>query len=319
MLKTVIVGMLCVLPLTAAAQVGDYPNKPIRMLTPAQPGGGTDILARGFGAKLADIFKQQVVVDNRASASGILAAEITMKAAPDGYTLFMTYTQHTLNGVFNPKLPYHPVNDFSPVSQLMAAGTLLIVNATTPVRTLKEFVEWTKNFKGPLNYGTAGTGSGGHLAGELYNMAVGTKAQHIAYKGAGPALIDLAGGQYHFSFAGMQSSQPLIRSGKLRAIAVTAPKRLAAFSDLPAMAEVIPGFEVVGWYGVIGPPRLPKPIMVKLHTELAKIAQLPDIRDRMHADGAEPVGSDPETFRRYLLADMAKWTKLMKDSGAKIN
>jgi tripartite-type tricarboxylate transporter receptor subunit TctC len=319
MLKTVIVGMLCALPLTAAAQVGDYPNKPIRMLTPAQPGGGTDILARGFGAKLADIFKQQVVVDNRASASGILAAEITMKAAPDGYTLFMTYTQHTLNGVFNPKLPYHPVNDFSPVSQLMAAGTLLIVNATTPVRTLKEFVDWTKNFKGPLNYGTAGTGSGGHLAGELYNMAVGTKAQHIAYKGAGPALIDLAGGQYHFSFAGMQSSQPLIRSGKLRAIAVTAPKRLAAFSDLPAMAEVIPGFEVVGWYGVIGPPRLPKPIMVKLHTELAKIAQMPDIRDRMHADGAEPVGSDPETFRRYLLADMAKWTKLMKDSGAKIN
>lgn len=319
MLKTVIVGMLCALPLTAAAQVGDYPNKPIRMLTPAQPGGGTDILARGFGAKLADIFKQQVVVDNRASASGILAAEITMKAAPDGYTLFMTYTQHTLNGVFNPKLPYHPVNDFSPVSQLMAAGTLLIVNATTPVRTLKEFVDWTKNFKGPLNYGTAGTGSGGHLAGELYNMAVGTKAQHIAYKGAGPALIDLAGGQYHFSFAGMQSSQPLIRSGKLRAIAVTAPKRLAAFSDLPSMAEVIPGFEVVGWYGVIGPPRLPKSIMAKLHTELAKIAQMPDIRDRMHSDGAEPVGSDPETFRRYLLADMAKWTKLMKDSGAKIN
>ncbi|HTD91843.1 MAG TPA: tripartite tricarboxylate transporter substrate-binding protein, partial [Burkholderiales bacterium] len=186
---------LGVLPFGAGAQTADYyPSKPIRMLTPAQPGGGTDIFARSFGPKVAEVFKQQVVVDNRPSASGVLAAELTLKAAPDGYTLFMTYTQHTLNGVFDPKLPYHPVNDFSPVSQLMAAGTLLLVNSATPVKTLKEFVEWTKNFKGPLNYGTAGTGSGGHLAGELYNRAVGTHAQHIAYKGAAPALIDLAGG-----------------------------------------------------------------------------------------------------------------------------
>ena len=311
-------ALMLMLPCFALAQPGDYPSKSIRMLTPAQPGGGTDILARNFGGKLAEIFKQPVVVDNRPSASGVLAGELTMKAAPDGYTLFMTYTQHTINGLMNPHLPYHPVNDFSPVSQVMAAGTLLVVNAATPVKTLKEFIEWTKNFKGPLNYGSAGSGSGGHLAGELYNSAVGVRAQHIAYKGAGPSLIDLAGGQHHFAFAGMQSSQALIRSGKLRALAVTAPKRLTVYSDLPAMAELIPGFEFVGWYGLIGPPKMPKAILVKLHTEIVKISQMPEIRDRMHAEGAEPVASDAETFRRYLLADMAKWSKLMKDSGAKL-
>ena len=147
--------MWCGLPFNVPAQTADYPNKPIRMLTPAQPGGGTDILARGFGAKLAEIFRQHVVVDNRASASGVLAAEITMKAAPNGCTPFMPYTQHTLNGVFNKNLPYHPVNDFSPMSQLMGAGTLLLVNAGSPPKTLKEFAEWTKNFKGALNFGSA--------------------------------------------------------------------------------------------------------------------------------------------------------------------
>lgn len=292
----------------------DYPNKPVRFITPAQPGGTTDILAR-----LTDVFKQQVVVDNRASASGVIAAELTANAPPDGYTLFMAYHQHTVNAALNPKLPYHPVNDFTPITQLTRAGLLLVVHPSNPARNLKEFVDWTKSYKGALNFGSAGNGSGGHLAGELYKLMAGVKAQHIPYKGSGPALIDLLGGQYHYNFSGMQATQALVRSGKLRGLAVTAPKRLASLPDIPAVAEVLPGFEVVGWYGVMAPPKLPKPLLAKLHGEIVKIITAPDVRERVHADGSEVVGSMPEEFRRFLLADVAKWAEVVRKSGAKLD
>ena len=301
------------------AQTADYPNRPIRFITPAQPGGTTDILARMFGAKLTEIYKQQVVVDNRASASGVIAGELTAKAAPDGYTLYMAYHQHTVNAALNPKLPYHAVNDFTPITQLTRAGLILVVNPSSPAKNLKEFIDWTKNFKGPLNFGSAGAGSGGHLAGELYNLAIGIKAAHIPYKGSAPSLIDLAAGQYHYNFVGMQAAQPFVKSGKLRAIAVTAPKRVGAYKELPAMNEGVPGFEVVGWYGVMGPAKLPKLIADKLHGDLVKFLNAPDMRERIVADGSEPMGTDPETFRKYLVADLAKWAKLVKESGAKLD
>ncbi len=313
---TAMLAALCIA--RGYAQTGDYPNRPIRLITPAQPGGTTDILARIFGARLADIYKQQIVVDNRASASGVIAGELTARAVPDGYTLFMAYHQHTVNAALNPKLPYHAVNDFTPVSQLTRAGLLLVINPSTPARNLKEFVDWTKNFKGALNFGSAGNGSGGHLAGELYNLAAGVKAAHIPYKGSTPSLIDLVAGQFHYVFTGMQAVQALVKSGKLRALAVTAPKRVGAYKDLPTVAEALPGFEIVGWYGIMGPARLPKPIVSKLHGDLIKILNAPDVRDRIVADGSEPVGSEPEAFRLYLLADMAKWEKLVKESGAKL-
>ena len=300
-------------------QFSDYPNRPIRLITPAQPGGTTDILARMFGIRLTESFKQQIVVDNRASASGVIAGELTAKALPDGYTLYMAYHQHTVNAALNPKLPYHTVNDFTPISQLTSAGLLLVINPSSPPKNLKEFIDWTKNFKGPLNFGSAGNGSGGHLSGELYNLAVKIKAQHIPYKGSAPSLIDLVAGQYHYNFVGMSAAQALVKSGKLRALAVTAPKRVPSYADLPSMTELLPGFDVVGWYGVMAPPNLPKPLVTKLHGELVKIVKLKDISDRIVADGAEPVGSEPEQFRQYLLADLAKWAKLVKDSGAKLD
>src|SRR5467141_4302849 len=221
-----------------------YPSRPIRLITPAAQGGTTDLLARVFGARLAEVFKQQVVVDNRASASGVIAGELVANAPPDGYTLLLAYHQHTVNAALNPKLPYHPVNSFTPITQLTTAGLMLVVNPATPVTNLKEFVDWTKNFKGPLNFGSAGIGTGGHLAGELYKLMTGVKAEHIPYKGSGPAMMDLVAGQYHYNFAGMQGAQTLVRSGKLRGLAVTAPKRLAVLPDLPAVAEVLPAFEV---------------------------------------------------------------------------
>ena len=297
----------------------DYPTRPIRLITAAAQGGTSDILARLFAAHLTETFKQPVVVDNRASASGVIAGELTANAPPDGYTLLLAYHQHTVNAALNPRLPYHPVNSFTPITQLTTAGLMLVVNPATPVTNLKEFVDWTKKFKGPLNYGSAGNGSGGHLAGELYKLMTGVKAEHIPYKGSGPALMDLMAGQYHFNFSGMQSVQTLVRSGKLRGLAVTAPKRLAALPDLPAVAEVLPGFEVVGWYGVIGPAGLPKPIVARLHDELVKILNRPDVHERIVADGSEPAGTTPEEFRLFMLADLAKWAKFVKESGAKLD
>jgi len=319
MTPRILVAVLATVVAVSAQAQDDYPSRPIRLITPAAPGGTTDILARLTAAKLTESMRQQVLVDNRASASGINAGEITARAAPDGYTLFLVYHQHTINAALTSKLPYHPVDDFTPITQLTTAGLMLVVNPASPPRTLKEFVEWTRGFKGGLNFGSAGIGSGGHLAGELYNLMTGVKGQHIPYKGSGPALADLLGGQYHYNFAGMQAAQNLVRAGKLRGLAVTNPKRLPAMPDIPAVSEAIPGFEVVGWYGIAGPARMPKALVSRLSTELTTMLRQPDVRERIINDGAEPVGNSPEAFRAMMREDLAKWAKLVKLSGAKFN
>jgi len=291
----------------------------VRFLTPAAPGGTTDFLARLFSQRLSERLKQQFIVDNRASASGVLAAELTANAAPDGYTLFLPYHQHTINAALIPKLPYHPVNDFTAITQLTRAGLMLVVHPSHPAKTLKDFVDWTKTTKEPINFGSAGNGSGGHLAGELYKLVTGVKAQHIPYKGSGPALTALMGGEYHFNFAGIQAVAGPVKGGKIRALAVTTAKRIDALKDTPAVSEVIPGFEVVGWYGVLGPANLPRPIVERLHEELIRTLNHPEVRERIVSDGSEPVGSSPEEFRQFMLADLDKWAKLVKESGAKLN
>jgi tripartite-type tricarboxylate transporter receptor subunit TctC len=301
------------------AQAQDYPSKPIRLLTPAAQGGTTDLLARIFGQRLSEVFREQVLVDNRASAAGTIAASMTTSAPPDGHTLLLAYHQHTVNGALNPKLPYHPVNDFTPITQLTEAGFMLVVHPSSPATNLKEFIDWTKNFKGALNFGSAGIGSGGHLAGELYKLMTGVKAEHIPYKGSGPALQDLIGGQYHFNFAGLQAAQVQVRAARLRGIAITTAKRVPSLPELPAVAEALPGFEVVGWYGVIGPAKMPQPIVARLHSELVKILNHPEVRERIIADGSQPIGSSPEEFRRFMNADLEKWAALVKQSGAKFN
>jgi tripartite-type tricarboxylate transporter receptor subunit TctC len=304
---------------TSAVAADNYPSRPVRIITPAAPGGTTDYLARLLATRLTEVWKEQAIVDNRASASGVNAAEITKNSAPDGYTLFLVYHQHTVNAAIIPKLPYHPVNDFTPITQMTSAALLLIVNPSHPAKSLKEFVDWSKSTKEPINYGSAGIGSGGHMAGELYNLMAGIKAQHIPYKGTGPAIIDLIAGQYHFNFAGLAGALVQTRSGKLRAVAVSAPKRLKAIPDVPAVAEVLPGFEVVGWYGLAGPANLPKPILTKIHAETVAYVKSPEFIKRASTDGAEPVGNDPETFRQFMLADLKKWAEVVKRSGAKFN
>ena len=305
--------------LTPAAAADSYPSRPIRIITPAQPGGTTDFLARLLSTHFTEAWKQQAIVDNRGSASGVNAAEITQHAAPDGYTLIVVYHQHTINAALLSKLPYHPVNDFTPISQMTEAGTLLVVNPSHPAKNLKEFVEWSKSTKDAINFGSAGVGSGGHLAGELYKLMLGIKAQHIPYKGTGPALIDLMGGQYHFNFTGLTGGVTLVKAGKLRAIAVSAPKRVKALPDLPAMSEVLPGFSMVGWYGLLGPAKLPKPVVGKIHAQTVALVKSPAFIKRMTALGSEMVGSEPEAFRQFMLADLNKWSDLVKRAGIKAN
>jgi len=310
-----LVALVALVALGAQAQ--DYPSRPIRIYVPAAPGGTTDLLARLVGAKLGELFGQQILVENKASASGVIAGELTAKAPPDGYTLLLAYHQHTINAALNPNLPYHPVNDFTPITQLTRAGLLLVVNPASPPRTLQEFVQWTKKRSGELNFGSAGLGSGGHLAGELYSQMAGIKAQHIPYKGSGPALVDLIAGRYDYNFAGLQAAQTHVRAGRLRALAVTTPQRVAALPDIPAVAEALPGYEVVGWYGIIGPAGMPAPIVERLHQELLRVLAQPDVRERIVNDGSEPVGNSPREFRDFMTADLAKWSKVVKESGAK--
>ena len=307
----------CLAFVAAAAMAADWPSRPIRFVTPAAPGGTTDGLARIFSARMTETLGTQVIVDNRASASGVLAAEIVKAAVPDGYTLFMAYHQHTVNAALL-KLPYHPVNDFTPITQLTEAGLVLVIHPSTPVKNFKEFLDWTRNFKGALNFGSAGLGSGGHLAGELYKIQAGVKADHIPYKGAGPSLIALMGGEYHYNFAGLVGALPLARAGKIRALAVTTEKRIPGYEDLPTVKESgLPDYVVVGWYGVITPPKLPNALVTRLHAELVKVLNEPAIYKRIVGFGGTPVGSDPVSFRTFMLADMAKWADVVKRSGAK--
>lgn len=317
-LPLLLVALGLALPLAPAQAADNYPSRPVRIVTPAAPGGTTDFLARLLAAHLTKVWNQQAIVDNRGSASGVNGAEIVQQSAPDGYTLLLPYHQHTVNAAILAKLPYHPVNDFTPITQMTQAGLLLVVNPSHPAKTAKDFVQWSKTTKDPINFGSAGIGSGGHLAGELYKLMTNTKGQHIPYKGTGPASIALISGEYHYNFMGLTGAFTQVRAGKLRAIAVTSPKRLQAAPDIPAMSEVLPGFEVVGWYGVIGPAKMPKPLLTRIHDEIAKYVLSPEFGKIANDNGSEAVTNSPEEFRQFMLNDMKKWADVVKRSGMQV-
>jgi tripartite-type tricarboxylate transporter receptor subunit TctC len=316
-LPLLLVALGLAIPVAPAQAADNFPSRTVRIITPANPGGTTDFLARLLAVHLTKLWGQQAIVDNRGSASGVNAAEITKNAAPDGHTLFIPYHQHTVNAALIAKLPYHPVNDFSPISQMTEGGLLLVVNPSHPAKNAKEFVQWAKTTKDPINIGSAGIGSGGHLAGELFKLMAGFQAQHIPYKGTGPAIVGLLGGEYHYNFMGLTGAFGQVRAGKLRAIAVSTSKRLPTAPDVPAMGEVLPGFEVVGWYGVMGPAKLPKPLVAKILAGVLSLAKSPEFAKTMRNNGSEAVTSTPEAFRQFMLADMKKWADVVKRAGLK--
>jgi tripartite-type tricarboxylate transporter receptor subunit TctC len=314
-LSLLVVALGLAIPMAPAQAADNYPSRSVRLITPANPGGTTDFLARLLAVHLTKAWGQSAIVDNRGSASGVNGAEITMNSAPDGHTLFMVYHQHTVNAALIAKLPYHPVNDFTPITQMTEGGLLLVVNPSHPAKNAKEFVQWAKTTKDPVNFGSAGIGSGGHLAGELFKLMSGTTAQHIPYKGTGPAIIGLLGGEYHYNFMGLTGAFGQVRAGKLRAIAVSTSKRLPTAPDVPAMSEVLPGFEVVGWYGVMAPAKLPKPLITKIHAAVVSLVKSPEFIKTMRNNGSEAVSSTPEAFRQFMLDDMKKWGDVVKRAG----
>ena len=314
-------ALVCaLLPAWPASAAEAYPDKPIRLIIPQPPGGTSDILARVLALKLAENLRQQIIIDNRAGASGTIGTDLAAKSPPDGYTLVLVYTTHaTTPGIYG-KLPYDPVADFAPVTLAAAAPLLLVVHPKIPVTSVKELIAYAKTRPGELNFCSAGNGSGSHLAGELFNTMTGVKLTHIPYKGSGLAITELIGGQVQLMFAGIVPIDPHVKSGRVRSIAVSSAKRSVAIPHVPTIAESgLTGFEVVGWYGVLAPARTPHPIVARLHNEFIKILQTQDIRDRLLSEGAEPVGNTPAEFTAFIKTDIGRWAKVIKAAGAKLD
>ena len=318
MWKFSVVALTSVLSLTLAAAVSaqSYPVKPVRMIAASSPGSAVDIVARIVAQKLGDQLGQQVIVDNRAGAGGNLGAELAAKATPDGYTLFMGTPAHSINTGLYRKLNYDLVRDFAPVSQVTSGQYVVVVHPSLPVKSIKELIALARAKPGQLNYASAGSGNATHLAGELFNSAARVKLVHVPYKGSGPAVIDLVGGQVQLMFANLVAALPQVKTGRIRALAVTGEKRAAAAPELPTVSEAgVPGYVVISWFGVLAPVATPREIVMRLNGELANAMRAPDIRDKLAGDGAEPTVGTPEQFAAFIRADIALWTKVIKNAG----
>jgi tripartite-type tricarboxylate transporter receptor subunit TctC len=292
-------------------EAADYPVRPVRLVVVAA-GGAADIFARLLGSHLSSVWGQQVVVDPRPGGSGVVAAQIVARAAPDGYTLLLTFHGHTLNAARGGKLPYDPIKDFTPITQIGASGSVLTIHASAPVRNLNEFIDWTRNTKANLNVGVPGLGSGGYLAASTFNRMAGVNAVLINTAGSAPALIGVIGKQYDYAFTSVTTAMGFVRNGQLRALGVTLPRRIKALPEIPAIAEALPGFDVAGWWGVLAPANVSRPIIAKIHLEFVNALATPKVMSAMEADGTEIVGSSPEEFTTFLARDVDKWKKAVE-------
>ena len=305
--------------LSTAALAQTYPAKTVRIIVGYPPGGPTDVIARTVAQKLTIALGQQVIVDNRPGASGMIGAEQVVKAAPDGYTLLTVPITYAVTPSVYPKMPYDAEKDLAPVALVASSPFILVVHPTLPVKTVKELIALAKSRPGQINYASASTGGMPHLAGELFNMMTGVKLTHIPYKGAAPATVDLLAGQVSLMFNNMLSAMPLVKANKLRAVAVTSLKRSAAIPELPTIAETVKGFEASGWYGAFAPAATPKDIIAKLNAEINKLMRLPDVAQRLAGDGVEAASMTPAEFGAYLHSEIAKWGRVVQISGAKVD
>lgn len=304
----------------AYAQNTTYPSKQIRLVIPYPPGGPTDLTARVVAADMSATLGQSVVADNRPGASGMIGAEMVARAEPDGYTILANASLHVINPFVYPDMRFDALKDFVPITQLAAVPLVLVVPMSLPVTNLKELVEYGRKNPGKLNFGSSGNASAQQLAGESFKMAAGIEMQHVPYKGSSPALADLVGGQIQLMFDSMPSAMPFIKSGKLRAIAVTTLKRAQALPELPTVAESgYPGFDIATWYGYWAPKGTPAPIVEKLAAAASQALKKQSVIDQYAGMGAEPVGSTPAEFAKYNQTEMVKWGEIVRKSGAKAN
>jgi tripartite-type tricarboxylate transporter receptor subunit TctC len=310
----------------ASAQSGvprtaTYPTKPIRAIVGFSPGGATDIMARALAQKLTDTFGQQIIVDNRAGGGGIIAATMAKESPPDGYTVFFgTISTLATNVATNPKLPYDPLQDFAPITMTSYNPYFLVVHPSVPAKSVKEFLALARAKPGQLNYASSGTGGGAHLALELFRTMAKLDMVHVPYKGSAPSIIDLVGGQIHMTFAQPSVSLPHAKAGRLRVLGVTSLKPVASWPDAPPLAQAagLPGFEATSWQGVVAPGKTPKVIISRLHSEIVRALNAPDIRAKLAAESSEIGGMAPEQFAQYIRDEIAKWKRVVKDANIKV-
>ena len=303
---------------TGYASEPGYPTKPIRMLVGFSPGGGTDVAARIIGKKLSEAWNQQIVIDNRAGAGGLVAFEMTAKANPDGYTLLATSPSFAIQPSIAARLPFDPIRDFAPITQASSAPYLLVLYPGVEAKSVKELIDLAKAHPGKLNYASGGIGSAQHLTAELFRLMTGIQIVHVPYKGA-VSVPDVIAGRIQMLFSGVPQALPHVQGGRLRALAVTTPARSPAVPEVPTVAEAgVPGFEVTVWYGILATGRTPKPIIDKLNREIVKALQSADVRQQLVSLGLEPAGSTPGQFGAKIRAEMAQWAQVVKRAGIKV-
>ena len=302
------------------AHAQNYPSRPIRFIVPFPPGGGNDVMARIIGQKLSDALGRQVVIDNRGGAGGNIGAEIAAHAAADGYTLFLGGVgSHGTNPGLQARLPYDPIKDFTPVTQIASASLVVTANLALPAKSIAELIKLAQARPGQINYASAGTGTIAHLSVELFNAMAGVRLQHVPYKGTGPALSDLYSGQVQLLFNSALSMAPLIRGNRVRGLAVTSATRIQPLPDLPTVAEAgVPGYDVTSWYGVLLPARAPRAVVDKLQAEISKALNAPELRARLLSEGATPVGSTPDEFAVFIRRELSRWATVIKDAGIRV-
>ncbi len=303
----------------AAAMAQTYPAKPIRFIVGFPPGGATDVVARAISQNMADALGQPVVVDNRAGAASNIAAEIVATSPKDGHTLFLGTVSFSVNRSLYKKLPYDALKDFAAVSQVTDTPFMFVAHPSLPVKSVKEFITFARTRPGQLDYASSGSGSGSHLFTVMFASMSGVKLTHVPYRGASFATTSVLSGETIFMFENIVTTLPLARAGRLRAFAVTTLKRAPAASDIPTIAEAgVPGYDANAWFGVFVPAGTPPAVINRLHAEISRIVKIPEIRDRFLALGAEPAGTTPDQFARFFRNEVAKWAKVVKESGAQV-
>jgi tripartite-type tricarboxylate transporter receptor subunit TctC len=317
MLRRIACAAFAVVAATGAAAQG-YPNKAVRLIVPFPPGGAVDFYARAVQQPLSEALGQTIVIENRAGASGMVGIDLVAKAPPDGYTLGLgNIASLAINVGIYEKMPYDPAKDLTPITHTIDVNYALVVHPSIAARTVPELVAYAKANPGRIAYGSAGSGSLPHLATELFKSITGTDLVHVPYKGGGPMVTDLLGGTVQMVIADQANLMPHVKAGKLRAIAVASPKRSPNAPELPTIGESLPGFQAVAWNGLVGPPGLPPDVVAKLNAAVVKVMAMPEVRDRLAGGGLDVVGDSPDEFARFIRAEIAKWSAIAKQVGAK--